>query len=230
MLVMLMVSETVQLLLNSLVAAGASASSPCDEVSVWIFITGLQDQTTATRLAEWLASLMHWAAQQPQPISYVATCVNSAALPAVLRAAGCLDTDVKVPPFGVQGRAALLLTGLRAKGVGFTGDLAQLEGLAGQGLDGFDAKDLQLVVDRAVHGGIKRQLAAGGGGAVLPAGSTAGSSAQQQQQQLCVTAADVSEALSGFVPAAFWRAGQHKGQQQQEGGLQGWQDVGEFTP
>eukprot|EP00775_Hariotina_reticulata_P002723 gene2723-3020_t len=120
---------------------------------------------------------MHWAAQQPQPVSFVATCTNSAALPAVLRAAGCLDTDVKVPPFGVQGRTTLLLTGLRAQGLGFSGDLAQLEVLAGQGLD-----------------------------------------------------EDVSESLAGFVPAAFWRAGQHRGQQQQEGGLQGWEDVKGLGP
>jgi hypothetical protein len=53
---------------------------------------------------------------------------------------------------------------------------------------------------------------------------------QVQQQQLLVTAEDVQAALSGFVAAAFWRAGQHKAQQQQtEGGLQGWEDVGEWT-
>jgi hypothetical protein len=147
----------------------------------------------------------------------------------VLRAAGCLDTDVKVPPFGVQGRAALLLTGLRTQGIGFSGDVAQLEGLAGQGLDGFDARDLQLVVDRAVHAAIRRQLAAAGSDTAAAAAESRQAEGEQQgKAQLCVTAADVSEALSGFVPAAFWRAGQHKGQQQQqEGGVQGWEDVGE---
>jgi hypothetical protein len=45
-----------------------------------------------------------------------------------------------------------------------------------------------------------------------------------------VTRVDVEQALSGFVAAAFWRAGQQKGQGQQgegAGGVKGWQDVGE---
>ncbi|WIA08137.1 hypothetical protein OEZ85_007593 [Tetradesmus obliquus] len=121
-----------------------------------------QDQATAARLSEWLADLMHWTAQQPRPLAFAATCSSAAALPAALRSAGCLDCEVKVPPFGVQGRAALLLAGLKAKGMGFSGGVQEIEGLAGKDLEGFDAKDLRL----------------------------------------------------------------QKGQQQQEGGIQGWEDVG----
>jgi peroxin-1 len=201
-----------------------------------------QDQTTATRLSEWLADLMHWSAQQQRPIAFAATCSSAAALPAALRAAGCLDCEVKVPPFGVQGRAALLLAGFRAKGLGFSGGLEEIQGLAGKDLEGFDAKDLQLVVDRAVHAALRRLMA---GGHIAAAAAAAAASAasltgidsslqlqqqpQQPQQQLAVTADDVATALAGFVPAAFWRAGQQKGQQQQEGGIQGWEDVGEHA-
>lgn len=170
---------------------------------------------------------MHWAAQQSRPLSFAATCSSSAALPASLRAAGCLDFEVKVPPFGVQGRAALLLAGFKAKGLGFSGGVQEIEGLAGKQLEGFDARDLQLVVDRAVHAAVRRQMAAT---TSTTSTAPAGQRQQQQQQQqdgLSVTVEDVSAALSGFVPAAFWRAGQQKGQQQQEGGLQGWEDVGE---
>jgi hypothetical protein len=151
-----------------------------------------------------------------------------------------LDCEVKVPPFGVQARAALLLAGFRAKGLGFSGGVEAIEGLAGKDLEGFDAKDLQLVVDRAVHAALRRQMAGGqatAAAAVFAATMSSSaasfnstdSSLQQQQQQLAVTADDVASALAGFVPAAFWRAGQHKGQQQQEGGIQGWEDVGEYV-
>jgi hypothetical protein len=148
-----------------------------------------------------------------------------------------LDCEVKVPPFGVQVRAALLLAGFRAKGLGFSGGVEAIEGLAGKDLEGFDAKDLQLVVDRAVHAALRRQMAGSQSAAAVSAATMSSSAAsftsrdsslQQQQQQLAVTADDIASALAGFVPAAFWRAGQHKGQQQQEGGIQGWEDVGEY--
>ncbi|KAF6257629.1 P-loop containing nucleoside triphosphate hydrolase protein [Scenedesmus sp. NREL 46B-D3] len=188
-----------------------------------------------------MADLMHWAAQQQRPVAFAATCSSAAALPPALRAAGCLDSEVKVPPFGVQGRAALLLAGFKAKGLGFSGGVEEVEGLAGKDLEGFDAKDLQLVVDRAVHAALSRQMAAGRSAAAAaaagapPATATGADSSfmqqrqrqqQQQQQQLAVTAEDVASALAGFVPAAFWRAGQQRRQQQQEGGIEGWQDVG----
>jgi peroxin-1 len=169
---------------------------------------------------------MHWTAQQPRPVAFAATCSSAAALPAALRSAGCLDSEVKVPPFGVQGRASLLLAGLKAKGLGFSGAVEEIEGLAGKELEGFDAKDLRLVVDRAVHAALRRQMAVDNA-ATAAGGGKDSSLQQQQQQQQAITAEDVAAALSGFVPAAFWRAGQQKGQQQQEGGLQGWEDVGE---
>jgi hypothetical protein len=217
---------------------------------------------------------MHWAARQPRPITFAAAVSSPAALSPPLRTAGCLDWQLKVPALGLQGRAALLLAGFRAKGLGFDGGLQGLEALAGRGLEGFDARDLQLVVDRAVHSALRRGMAAaaaaaasgagvaagaagaagagvaaaGSGGGVgcgqhgeahqmLPleklAGHSEGSKAvqqHQQQQQLLVMSEDVQAALSGFVAAAFWRAGQHKAQQQQaEGGLQGWEDVGEWN-
>lgn len=152
-----------------------------------------------------------------------------------------------MPVLGLQGRAALLLSGLRAKGLEFEGGLQGLEALAGKGLEGFDAKDIQLVVDRAVHAALRRGITQGAagrqqtgvstaaaaagngtGGGRKSAGQAKAGSNDQQQQQLLVTVEDVQQALSGYVAAALWRAGQHKGQQQAaEGGLQGWEDVGE---
>jgi len=181
---------------------------------------------------------MHWAAKQPRPLSFCAAVSTAAALPAALRAAGCLDCEVKVPPLGLQGRAALMLAGFKAKGLGFSGGLEGLEALAGKGLEGYDGKDLQLVVDRAVHAALSRQMTSVTAGVVAATNASSsaaspvgvgGGKGKQEEQALLVTAEDVQQALSGFVAAAFWRAGQHKGQQQgTEGGLQGWQDVGEL--
>jgi SpoVK/Ycf46/Vps4 family AAA+-type ATPase len=187
--------------------------------------------TTATRLAEWLADLLHWAARQPRPVACCAAVHSAAALAPALRAVGCCDREVKVPALGSQGRAALLLAGFRSKGLaGFEGGLQALAAAASKGLEGFDAKDLQLVVDRAAHCALRRQLAAGARG-VAAAGAPPLPPQQQQQQQqlLLVTADDLAAALSGYVPAAFWRAGHNKaGRQKQatEGGLQGWEDIG----
>lgn len=150
-----------------------------------------------------------------------------------------------MPALGQQGRAALLLAGFKDKGLGFSGGLQGLEALAGKGLEGFGAKDLQLVVDRAVHSALQRHMntaAAGKAAAAATAPSVAAAchsngeagsgSAEQQQQELLVAADDIEQALSGFVAAAFWRAGQQKGGGQQgaaDGGLQGWQDVGKLV-
>lgn len=120
--------------------------------------THTQDQATATRLAELLSSLLQWVARQPRPLTICAAVSAAAALPASLRAAGCLDCEVKVPALGQQGRAALLLAGFKDKGLGFSGGLQGLEALAGKELEGFGAKDLQLVVDRAVHSALQRHM------------------------------------------------------------------------
>ena len=118
----------------------------------------------------------------------------------------------------------------------------QLRDLA-ERADGFDAADLEVLLDRALHIAVRRQLAAGGsaGSGLLQLAATAGSRdsssssssrgggssrslpAAQQQQLLQLTAGDLEAALEGFTPAAFWGTGSRKAVQD---GVGGWQDVG----
>ncbi|GBF99634.1 hypothetical protein Rsub_12313 [Raphidocelis subcapitata] len=89
--------------------------------------------------------------------------------------------------------------------------------------EGFDAKDIGVVVDRALHLALRRQLGGscgGGGGCMGPGGG-----------RVPVTAADLEAALEGFVPAAFRSVGgggggAGRGKGGAGGGPEGWVDVG----
>ncbi|KIY92603.1 peroxin-1 [Monoraphidium neglectum] len=173
-----------------------------------------QDSETAVRLAEWLTDLMRWAGTQARPIAFAASARDAAALPASLRQAGCLDCELRLPAPGAPGRAAMLLRGIRDRGCALRAPVAAgaaapdadaaaaAAALAvSEKADGFDAKDLQAVLDRAVHFALRRQLAGGGGGGLrggtvspavvkhggggdgddLGAGTNAGAAGGQQQ-------------------------------------------------
>jgi SpoVK/Ycf46/Vps4 family AAA+-type ATPase len=95
--------------------------------------------------------------------------------------------------------------------------------------DGFDAKDIESLIDRALHVALRRQLAAGGAD-----GSSGGAAAAAPQKAAAgggvrVAAADLEAALEGFVPAAFrgvGRSARGGGAGAGAGGPEGWQDVG----
>lgn len=116
--------------------------------------------------------------------------------------------------------------------------------------EGFDASDLQLLLDRAVHASLTRQLA-GSCGAATPhpppaqaaaaaaapssSGAVAGfcgdssgtgcsDGSTSSSRGLCVSLEDLAHALAGFTPAAFWGVTQPAGPA--GGGVEGWQDVG----
>jgi hypothetical protein len=86
----------------------------------------LQDGEVAVRLAEWLADLMRWAATQPRPLAFLATCKAAAALSPVLRTAGGFDQEVKLPAAGAAGRSSMLAAGVRARGWRCEGEVLQV--------------------------------------------------------------------------------------------------------
>ena len=170
------------------------------------------------------------------PLAVAATCRDAAALAAPLRAAGRLDHTVALPPPTAESRAAILGAAAGARGAQL--GVQQLQDIA-ERADGFDAADLEVLLDRALHIAVRRQLAAGGsaGSGLLQLAATAGSRdsssnrggsssrlpADQQQQLLQLTAGDLEAALEGFTPAAFWGTGSRKAVQD---GVGGWRDVG----
>lgn len=80
----------------------------------------LHDAETAAHLAAWLGAVMVWLNSQDRPIAFAATCKDAAALPACLRAAGCLDCEVKLPAPGASGRASMLAAGVHHKSLTMT--------------------------------------------------------------------------------------------------------------
>jgi SpoVK/Ycf46/Vps4 family AAA+-type ATPase len=206
---------------------------------------GGQDADTAARLAEWLSDVAGWvggvaggggggggvfSAAARGPVAVVASCRDAAALPAVLRAAGRLDTELRLPPLGPEGRAAVLKAALEAKGARVVGGVGgEGEGSAANAnaalaaaaaaADSCDAADLRAVADRAVHAALARRVA------------KRGEEEEQEEEQrpsafavVPVTAADLTAALRGFVPAALWSM--PPSTRGAGGGTSGWADIG----
>jgi hypothetical protein len=85
----------------SLAAAGSDSSLPaCCNPSLpsprWAQAPGSVDAESATRVAEWLADLMHWSRAQARPLCWAASARDAGALHAALRAPGALDWEVKL--------------------------------------------------------------------------------------------------------------------------------------
>lgn len=79
--------------------------------------------------------------------------------------------------------------------------------------EGYDAADLRVLVDRAVHAAARRQLSTPlpgfGAPALTDAASTvAGGAPPGAAGGLAVSAADLAKAREGFQPAAAWGVGQ----------------------
>ncbi|PRW56943.1 peroxisome biogenesis 1 isoform X1 [Chlorella sorokiniana] len=169
------------------------------------------------------------------PLAVAATCRDASSLAAPLRAAGRLDHVVTLPAPTAESRAAILSAAAAARGTQL--DAAHLR-LVAERADGFDAADLEVLLDRALHVAVRRQLAergssgSSGGRLQLAAvrssssgggGSSGGAAEQLQQPLLRLTREDLLEALEGFTPAAFWGTGSRKSVQ---AGVEGWADVG----
>lgn len=165
------------------------------------------------------------------PLAVAATCRDPLALAAPLRAAGRLDHAVTLPAPSADSRAAILGAAAAARGV----QLAPQDARAvAEGADGFDAADLGVLLDRAMHVAVRRQLVAGSGSAPKAAALNGSGAASSQGPQIAsgvvpprgslqLTRADMEAALEGFTPAAFWGTGTRTGVQ---AGVQGWADVG----
>ncbi|KXZ55626.1 hypothetical protein GPECTOR_2g1176 [Gonium pectorale] len=208
----------------------------------------------AARLADWLSALLDELAEAaaaaaapgaspPPAVAVVASSRDAAAVHAALRRVGRLDYEVRLPTPGCRGRAAMLASAARQRGVDV--EAAQLAAVAGAA-EGFEGVDLRLLLDRAVHEALRRQLrqqqqqvlcppgdddgrptpasgAAGGSSPTPPQAGPVAPASAPLQLRLSVTEGDLRSALEGFVPAAFWGV-----QQAAEAGgrAEGWEDVG----
>ncbi|KAL4452226.1 hypothetical protein ABPG75_007888 [Micractinium tetrahymenae] len=187
------------------------------------------------------SSSSSWGGPLWPPLAVAATCRDPAALAAPLRAAGRLDHSVTLPAPSAESRAAILGAAVAARGAHLAPQL--LRAIA-EKADGFDAADLEVLLDRAMHVAVRRQLAAGSSGpaggagslqlAVAAAAHSSSSASSSNGLQpagsaapppalLQLTRCDMEAALEGFTPAAFWGIGTRKAVQ---AGVVGWADVG----
>ncbi|KAG2501630.1 hypothetical protein HYH03_000135 [Edaphochlamys debaryana] len=191
----------------------------------------------AARLADWLAALMDelaaaaagaaaaaWPHSGPPPAVAVAACAKDAgAVAAALRRVGRLDVEVRLPAPGSAGRGAMMQAAARARGV--RADPAALAAVAAAA-EGFEGADLRLLLDRAIHTAMRRQLGNGGPAAAAAAGAGPGGGGGNgggRGAELALTEADLRGALEGFVPAPFWGVQQASAA---AGKAEGWEDVG----
>ncbi|KAK9837165.1 hypothetical protein WJX81_007626 [Elliptochloris bilobata] len=166
-------------------------------------------------LAEWLADaldelrFLQHGAHLPLPVAVCATASAPADIAPVLRAAERLDCCLELAAPGAPERAALLTARLRERGASCANeDILILATDA----EGYDAGDLSLLVDRALHAALRRQLAATPDRTWLSKGG------------LEVSADDLAEGRRGFAPAASWGVA---GPAASAGaGPRGWEDVG----
>eukprot|EP00887_Chlorella_sp_A99_P002124 scaffold21.g2124.t1 len=173
------------------------------------------------------------------PLVVAATCKDVAEVAASLRAAGRLDHTVSLPAPGADSRAAMLEAGLRSRGAAA---VAQDVHAVAEQAEGFDAGDLGVLLDRALHLALRRQLtspeeqqqrqleqrqreqqqSASRGSEQRPVGSLQ-LAASRGGPALAVARADLAGALEGMTPAAFWGVGTRQALQR---GVAGWEDVG----
>ncbi|KAL3142931.1 hypothetical protein ABBQ38_003216 [Trebouxia sp. C0009 RCD-2024] len=162
-------------------------------------------------LVEWLCDVLDSFRPPGKPVLPVVilgSCSDPGQLAAALRAPSYLDHTVALAAPGAQERASMLASLLSARGARC--DAAALQEVAGQA-EGYDAADLRVLADRALHAAARRQLASGSRATKHSPGA------------LLVSSTDLAEAQQGFQPAAAWGVGHLQGG---GGGIEGWQDVG----
>ncbi|KAK9907564.1 hypothetical protein WJX75_006024 [Coccomyxa subellipsoidea] len=142
----------------------------------------------------------------PMPVVICGTCTSAAEVAAPLRAPGLLDHTLTLRAPAAEDRAALMSSGLQSKGVAF--DAGIVQAFAGK-LEGYDAADIRVLLDRALHAALRRSIS---------------STAATHNGKLEVGQKDMEVALSGFSPASSWGVG--RASAGDGPGPRGWQDVG----
>eukprot|EP00884_Botryococcus_braunii_P019130 jgi/Botrbrau1/5900/Bobra.0366s0078.1 len=163
----------------------------------------------AATLASWLRDVISSLHQRaaggaPYPVVFCGTAPDAAAVAAVLRGPGMLDHVIRLAPPGTDERSGLLRVALESRHASFR--MEHLQAMAGRA-DGYDAEDLRVLADRALHAALRRRLASG-----LPS-----------HGPLRVEMEDLEEAQEGFQPSASWGVGSAA---PSGTGPRGWQDVG----
>nr|XP_029116222.1 peroxisome biogenesis protein 1 isoform X2 [Elaeis guineensis] len=171
---------------------------------------GSQLSNSTSALVKYLTDIMDEYVEKSQsscgygPIAFMAAVQALGNLPQSLSSSGRFDFHVQLPAPAVSEREAMLKHEIRKRALQCSEDI--LAEVASK-CDGYDAYDLEILVDRAVHVAVSRFLS---------------SHVDQVHGKPILVKEDFSQAMHDFVPVAM--RGLTKAAS--EGGRSGWEDVG----
>ncbi|KAK4391024.1 Peroxisome biogenesis protein 1 [Sesamum angolense] len=139
------------------------------------------------------------------PIAFIATAQSLTSFPQSLSSSGRFDFHVNLPIPAATERSAMLKHEIQKRSLQCSDDL--LSDIASK-CDGYDAYDLEILVDRSVHAAIGRTLSADLGSG--------------ENEKPTLVRDDFLQAMQNFLPVAMRDITKLAA----EGGRSGWEDVG----
>ncbi|KAL0314374.1 UNVERIFIED_CONTAM: Peroxisome biogenesis protein 1 [Sesamum angustifolium] len=139
------------------------------------------------------------------PIAFIATAQSLTSFPQSLSSSGRFDFHVNLPIPAATERSAMLKHEIQKRSLQCSDDL--LSDIASK-CDGYDAYDLEILVDRSVHAAIGRTLSADLGSG--------------ENEKPTLVRDDFLQAMQNFLPVAMRDITKPAA----EGGRSGWEDVG----
>ncbi|KAL4200857.1 hypothetical protein AMTRI_Chr02g213220 [Amborella trichopoda] len=171
---------------------------------------GSQSSHSVMSLAEFLGDIMDEYQETMKtscgigPVAFMASLQSPGTLPQTLRSSGRFDFHVQMPVFAAPERGALLKRELQKRSLLCSKEV--ISEIASK-CDGYNAYDLEILVDRAVHAAV---------------GRFSSTSAVLGHRKPALTREDFSHAIRDFLPVAM-RGVTKSGS---EGGRSGWEDIG----
>lgn len=177
-------------------------------------LEGSQPPSSVIELAQFLTDIMDEYEEKRRnscgigPIAFIASAQSLTNIPQSLCSSGRFDFHVQLPAPAVSERGALLKHEIQKRSLQCS-DAILLD--VASKCDGYDAYDLQILVDRAVHAGICRFLSY--------------DLALLEHEKPALLGEDFLHAMQGFLPVSL----RDISKSAPEGGRAGWEDVGGLT-
>ncbi|CAL5412876.1 unnamed protein product [Camellia sinensis] len=177
-------------------------------------LEGSQPSSSVIELAQFLTDIMDEYEEKRRnscgigPIAFIASAQSLTNIPQSLCSSGRFDFHVQLPAPAVSERGALLKHEIQKRSLQCS-DVILLD--VASKCDGYDAYDLQILVDRAVHAGICRFLSY--------------DLALLEHEKPALLGEDFLHAMQGFLPVSL----RDISKSAHEGGRAGWEDVGGLT-
>ncbi|XP_075494974.1 LOW QUALITY PROTEIN: peroxisomal ATPase PEX1-like [Primulina tabacum] len=172
---------------------------------------GSQSQTSSAALVEFFTDILDEYGEKRRdvcgigPIAFIATSQSLTGVPQSLSSSGRFDFHVKLVVPAAAERSAILKYEIRKRSLQCSDDL--LLDIASK-CDGYDAYDLEILIDRTVHAAIGRLLSA--------------NSNSVQNEKPSLVKEEFMQALQNFLPVAM----RDITKPSSDGGRSGWEDVG----